>query len=75
MLGHEVPAALPTVAGRVGAIVESPQFFAQLHRPRDTLSLLATAGGVPHTRVDEVLELVGLRDRGRRAGQGVLARA
>ena len=62
LLGEQVPAALPRVAGRVGAIVESPQFFPNF-TARDTLSLLAGAGGVPATRVDEVLELVGLRDR------------
>ncbi|NYF55612.1 ATP-binding cassette domain-containing protein [Micromonospora purpureochromogenes] len=62
ILGHEVPAALPTVAGQVGAIVESPQFFPHF-TARDTLSLLAGAGEVPVNRVDEVLELVGLRDR------------
>ncbi|MEV0721373.1 ATP-binding cassette domain-containing protein [Micromonospora purpureochromogenes] len=62
ILGHEVPAALPTVAGQIGAIVESPQFFPHF-TARDTLSLLAGAGEVPVSRVDEVLELVGLRDR------------
>ncbi|MEV4491563.1 ATP-binding cassette domain-containing protein [Micromonospora coxensis] len=62
VLGHEVPAALPIVAGQVGAIVESPQFFPHFSA-RDTLSLLAGAGEVPAQRVDEVLELVGLRDR------------
>nr|WP_278045022.1 ATP-binding cassette domain-containing protein [Krasilnikovia cinnamomea] len=62
LLGREVPAALPEVAGQVGAIVESPQFFGNFSA-RDTLSLLADAGGVERHRVDEVLELVGLRDR------------
>jgi ABC-type multidrug transport system ATPase subunit len=62
MLGHAVPHALPAVAGQVGAIVESPQFFPQFSA-RDTLALLAGAGEVPPRRVDEVLELVGLRDR------------
>ncbi|MEV7227641.1 ATP-binding cassette domain-containing protein [Polymorphospora sp. NPDC051019] len=62
ILGHEVPAALPAVAGQVGAIVESPQFF-PFFSASDTLSLLADAGGVAQTRVAEVLELVGLRDR------------
>jgi ABC-2 type transport system ATP-binding protein len=46
----------------VGAIVESPQFFGNFSA-RDTLGLLATAGGLPRSRVEEVLELVGLRDR------------
>lgn len=62
ILGQEVPAALPTVAGQVGAIVESPQFFPNF-TARDTLSLLAGTGQVPRQRIDEVLELVGLRDR------------
>ncbi|XTZ16287.1 ABC transporter ATP-binding protein [Micromonospora echinospora] len=62
LLGREVPAALPEVAGEVGAIVESPQFFPHFSA-RDTLSLLAGAGNVAPRRVDEVLELVGLRDR------------
>ncbi|MEU8260870.1 ATP-binding cassette domain-containing protein [Micromonospora sp. NPDC048999] len=62
ILGQEVPAALPAVAGQVGAIVESPQFFPHF-TARDTLSLLAEAGEVPRQRIDEVLELVGLRDR------------
>ncbi|MGN9775995.1 ATP-binding cassette domain-containing protein [Micromonospora sp. H33] len=62
ILGEEVPAALPAVAGHVGAIVESPQFFPHF-TARDTLSLLASAGDVPAQRIDEVLELVGLRDR------------
>ncbi|GGQ42685.1 ATP-binding cassette domain-containing protein [Couchioplanes azureus] len=62
ILGREVPAALPEVAGSVGAIVESPQFFPNFSA-QDTLSLLADAGGVDRARVFEVLELVGLRER------------
>jgi ABC-2 type transport system ATP-binding protein len=62
LLGRPVPDALPDVAAQVGAIVESPQFFGNFSGRR-TLRLLATAGGVRLTRVDEVLELVGLRER------------
>ncbi|HEU4423898.1 MAG TPA: ATP-binding cassette domain-containing protein [Pilimelia sp.] len=62
ILGHPAPAELPAVVRRVGAIVESPQFFGNF-TARRTLRLLATAGDVPPTRVDEVLEQVGLRDR------------
>jgi ABC-2 type transport system ATP-binding protein len=62
MLGEEVPKALPRIIGQVGAVVESPQFFPHFSA-RDSLSLLADAGSVPRRRVDEVLELVGLRDR------------
>jgi ABC-2 type transport system ATP-binding protein len=62
LLGQPVPDALPTVIRSVGAIVESPQFFPHFSGRR-TLSLLARAGGIPQTRVDAVLEIVGLRDR------------
>jgi ABC-2 type transport system ATP-binding protein len=69
LLGRPAPEALPAVADRIGAIVESPQFFGNFSG-RHTLRLLATAGGVPAMRVDEVLEQVGLRDR---AGERVKA--
>lgn len=62
VFGAPVPQQLPAVAGRLGAIVESPQFFGNF-TGRRTLRLLAHAGGVSSTRVDEVLEEVGLRDR------------
>lgn len=62
ILGKELPQHLPEVAGQVGAIVESPQFFGNFSA-RDTLSLLADAGGLQPSRVDAVLEVVGLRDR------------
>jgi len=62
LFGQPVPHVLPDVVHRLGAIVESPQFFGNASGRR-TLMLLATAGGVPHRRADEVLELVGLRDR------------
>ncbi|MEU8815912.1 ATP-binding cassette domain-containing protein [Actinoplanes sp. NPDC048796] len=64
ILGKEVPRHLPETAGQVGAIVESPQFFGNFSAS-DTLSLLADAGNVRRQRVTEVLELVGLRDRGK----------
>ncbi|GAB2595107.1 ABC transporter ATP-binding protein [Paractinoplanes abujensis] len=62
ILGQPVPDNLALVAGQVGAIVESPQFFGNF-TAQDTLSLLAEAGDVRKERVTAVLELVGLRDR------------
>jgi ABC-2 type transport system ATP-binding protein len=62
VLGRDVPEQLPEVAGQVGAIVESPQFFGNF-TAKDTLTLLADGGGVDHNRVYQVLELVGLRER------------
>ena len=69
VLGEPSPQLLPRVAGRIGAIVESPQFFGNFTAHR-TLRLLARAGGVPTARVDEVLEQVGLRDRGHERVKG-----
>lgn len=63
LFGTPVPARLPEVVGRVGAIVENPRFVPGFSGRRN-LRLLATAVGVPHTTVEEVLEHVGLRDRG-----------
>jgi ABC-type multidrug transport system ATPase subunit len=47
----------------VGALVESPSFYPYLSG-RENLHALASAGAqTPRGRVDEVLEIVGLRDR------------
>ncbi|MDG4768296.1 ATP-binding cassette domain-containing protein [Solwaraspora sp. WMMD406] len=62
ILGQSVPEHLSEVIGKVGAIVESPQFFPHF-TARDTLSLLAQAGGVAPQRVPAVLDLVGLTER------------
>jgi len=59
-----VPAALPAVIGRVGAIVEQPRFFPAFSG-RKNLALLAQGIGAPQERVGEVLEEVGLGDRGK----------
>src|SRR5690242_3907900 len=62
IFGRPVPGQLPQVVRRIGAVVESPQFFPNFSG-RKTLRLLARTGGLPATRVDEVLEIVGLADR------------
>jgi ABC-2 type transport system ATP-binding protein len=61
LLGTDVPDALPTVIGDVGVLLESPAFFPP-YSGRLNLRLLADAASLPGQRVDEVLELVGLRD-------------
>ncbi|MFC8846326.1 MULTISPECIES: ABC transporter ATP-binding protein [unclassified Micromonospora] len=63
LFGEDLPRAQARVAARVGAIVETPQFFGNFTGHR-TLRLLALAGGVPTRRVDEALAQVGLLDRG-----------
>ena len=62
VLGREIPRELPQVVGHVGALVENPLFLPGL-TGRTSLALLAQSVGVPRTRVEEVLELVRLRER------------
>ena len=64
LLGRPVPEALPEVVPRTGALVETPLFFPAFSG-RLNLELLAQTAGVPRARVEEVLELVDLRDRAR----------
>lgn len=61
VLGNDVPSGLPGIIGDVGALLESPAFYPPF-TGRLNLTLLADAASLPRTRVDEVLELVGLRD-------------
>ncbi len=69
IFGEEVPRRLPHVVGRIGAVVEAPQFFKHFSG-RLTLQLLAESIGAPATRVDEVLEQVGLRDQAKQSVKG-----
>jgi ABC-2 type transport system ATP-binding protein len=62
LLGSESPRELPGVIGRVGSLVETPGLTAGVSA-RQTLEILATAVGIGPSRVDAVLERVGLADR------------
>ncbi|HEY0166006.1 MAG TPA: ABC transporter ATP-binding protein [Jatrophihabitans sp.] len=62
MLGQPVPAQLPQVIGRIGALVETPLFFPQFTGRRN-LDLLAQASAIAPRRVDELLDFVGLTAR------------
>ena len=62
LLGKPVPQALPEVIPHVGALVETPLFFPNFSG-RLNLRLLAELSGVSRARVEECLEIVGLRDR------------
>ena len=64
IFGSPVPAELPGVVDRVGAIVESPKFFPSF-TGRQNLRLLSDAIGAPRRRIDEVLDVTQLGDRGR----------
>jgi len=64
LFGEPVPAALPRVMGRVGAVVEQPKFTPGFSGRRN-LRLLARTAGVDPRRVPMVLEQVGLAGRER----------
>jgi len=49
----------------VGALVESPSFYPYLSGRANLRSLAAAGAEVPKGRIDELLELVGLRERAR----------
>lgn len=51
------------VMRRIGAIVESPTFYLTLSARQNLELFAALSGGAPKARIDEILELVGLRDR------------
>jgi ABC-2 type transport system ATP-binding protein len=63
LLGNPVPEQLEETINQVGAIVESPKFYGG-YSGRLNLELCASAIRVPKARVDQVLEEVGLAERG-----------
>lgn len=64
LFGAQVPAQLPEVINRVGAVVEEPRFAATFSG-RKNLSLLARSVGLARSAVDSALDQVGLTDRAR----------
>src|SRR5678810_157660 len=48
---------------RIGAIIETPAFYENFSGRRNLQLLASLSGGVQRKRVEEVLEIVGLRDR------------
>jgi ABC-2 type transport system ATP-binding protein len=63
VLGVEAPGALASVIGRIGALVETPGVNPGVSG-RQTLTILAIAGGIGRARVEATLEQVGLAERG-----------
>jgi ABC-type multidrug transport system ATPase subunit len=66
VLGHDIVRGRRQIAPQVGAMVETPAFYTYLSG-LDNLRVLAGSGGLalPPARYDSLLELVGLRGRGR----------
>jgi ABC-2 type transport system ATP-binding protein len=63
LLGQDTPEGLARVIGRVGSIVETPTLYPRFSGRRN-LELLGRVAGVGRARVREVLEQIGLADRG-----------
>ncbi|HWJ08604.1 MAG TPA: ABC transporter ATP-binding protein [Nocardioides sp.] len=62
LFGEPVPARLPQVIGRIGAVVESPKFSPNFSG-RLNLELLAGSIGAPRSRVDAAIATVQLGGR------------
>jgi ABC-2 type transport system ATP-binding protein len=69
LLGAESPGRLPGVIARVGALVETPGLNTGISG-RQALEILATAAGLAPSKVDTVLERVGLADRAHDLARG-----
>jgi ABC-2 type transport system ATP-binding protein len=63
LVGSDVPRDLPSVIRRVGSIVETPALFPRFTGRRN-LEVLARIDGIGRKAVDDVLDRVGLGDRG-----------
>lgn len=63
LFGGSVAAGRAAALGRVGGIVEKPDFYLYLSAFRNLQILGALHGGVSGSRIGEVLELVGLQER------------
>jgi ABC-2 type transport system ATP-binding protein len=59
-----IPAGAPAGLARIGAMVETPAFYPFLSG-RENLDVLARHANVQRSRIDAVLETVGLAERGR----------
>ncbi len=62
VLGHPITEPEKYLS-RVGAMIEGPAFYPAL-TGSENLRVLATLGGFPQERVDELISLVGLKGRG-----------
>ncbi|NTW02680.1 MAG: ABC transporter ATP-binding protein [Oscillochloris sp.] len=77
VLGEELGSRPRTVLRRVGAMIEAPAVYPYLNG-YDNLRVLARAGGIPETRIAQVLQAVSLtaraHDKARTYSQGMRQR-
>lgn len=63
ILGQDVATSKAQILPRVGALVETPALYTYLSGRANLRAVGSALGGVPASRIDYVLELVGLRER------------
>jgi len=63
VLGQDVASHRSHILPRVGALVETPALYTYLSGRANLRAVGSALGGVPSTRIDYVLDLVGLRGR------------
>lgn len=64
LFGHDIRRDFRRAIRHVGAMVEGPAFYRHLSARRNLRLFGRLSGGIPETRIDEVLALVGLSRRG-----------
>jgi len=70
VFGHDIHAEFKSAIPNVGAMVEGPAFYPYMSGRRNLRILGRLSGGVPEERIDEVLDLVGLKKRGNHKVKG-----
>ncbi len=65
LFGQQLHRYAPRLLSRVGALIEQPAFQSYLTGYDNLVAVGGYTGGVPAQRVKEVLEIVGLAERGR----------
>ena len=63
LLGYDLARQSLRALKRVGAIIEAPAFYENFSGRRNLQMFADMSGGAERRRIDEVLEIVGLRDR------------
>jgi len=63
LLGHDMSRHPLRALKRIGAIVEAPAFYENFSGRQNLRMFAAMSGGTERQRIEEVLEIVGLRDR------------
>lgn len=63
VFGKDIRADFIEIMKRVGSLVEMPAYYPYLSAVKNLEILRLATGGIPRSRVEEVLEIVGLRPR------------